>query len=137
MPATAQLVDNGARLGQGNVQLILGQESIELKPTVYAMQQISRTFGGLQGAIEKISALDINVIHEIIVLGAGNAYNNAKSRQALLEKIFAAGLAGPGTDEVAERAIEYVSSLMRGGRPRPAAAGGDSEGGEGNVRSSS
>ena len=133
--------DNGAVLGQGNIQVKLGTEVIELKPSVWAFQTISRQFGGLQGALERVQRFDAEAIHEIIVAGAGSRYNNTKARQSLMEKMFVAGLGGVETDEVAEKAMRYIVLLMRGGRPPPvtddneADAGGETE--PKNARSSS
>jgi len=111
--------DNGARLGQGNVIVTLGEEKIELKPTLFAAQVLNRQYGGFQDLLEKIAGFDLDVVTNVIIAGAGAAYNTTKARQRLSEQVFAAGLGGDNTDEVGLAASRYVMSLMRGGRPTP------------------
>ena len=130
--------DNGARLGQGTIMLTLGDEQIELKPTLFALQQLNRRYGGIQDILDKIVRLDFDVICDVVYAGAGAGYSNPKARQRLQEKLFAAGMAGGETDEVALAASNFLQSLMRGGRPpaTPEQAAGE-EGFAGNVKSAS
>lgn len=127
------MTDN-AQLGQATVSVTFHDgQVLELKPTIYAMQMISKLFDGLQGATQRIAALDIQCIHEVIILGAGAPHNQTKNRAAILEKIFLTGLTDD-TGGLAERALTYVTLLMRGGRPAPQTVETSDGGTEGNLK---
>lgn len=106
------------KLGQGNITVSLGGETLELKPTINAAQVLSQRYGGLQDVQMKIVALDMNVITDVLCLGLGPRYASAKQRQWIAEKSFEAGLSDD-TGGIAAQAQMYVLSLMRGGRPLP------------------
>ena len=106
------------QLGDGDVTIQLPTRPIVLKPSLYAFQTLSRTYGGLQAVVDKISALEWDVIMRVIECGLGNRTWNPKMKEAFAEEVFRAGL----TDDsggIAYKCIDYIQSLMRGGRPAP------------------
>lgn len=106
--------------GQGHVRLMLGNEEVTLKPTAHAMLELSRKYGGLATVARRIVEMDADAVVDVLAHGLGGpAYNTAAKRKELAEKAFAAGLTDD-TGGVAAKCVEYITVLMRGGRPAPA-----------------
>lgn len=110
------MTDTSARLGQGSVTLKLGNEELELKPSIHAIKQVCSRHGGVLEAINKVSRLDFNTMIDIIFLGIPRSYNTPKERARLEEKIYMAGLSDD-TGSIAEAVMNYLKMLIRGGRP--------------------
>lgn len=98
-----------AKLGSGNVELTLGDDSLTLKPTLSAMQRISRQYGGLREALARIQALDFEALVFVVTVGAGLKGDEAKD---LPDKVFKATVA-----EVTASAVDFIVVLLNGGRP--------------------
>jgi hypothetical protein len=100
---------NEARLGAGNVEIELDGQIVTLKPSLRAIQILSRQYGGLVTAIDAVGKYDFNAIEQAISVGLNV---NQKESRELPDKIFRTGLtnlAGP--------VISYLSILSNGGRP--------------------
>lgn len=113
---------SGARLGQGNVEIMIGDTPYVLKPSLMAMQQLSRKYGGLMEVIQKVGVIDFDVIMEVMYLGLGPTYaTNARKRGELAQAVYAQGLLDPkpGVPGIAARVQQYIGALMRGGKPAP------------------
>jgi hypothetical protein len=104
------------RLGQGNITFNIGDEEFVLKPSVHAMQSLSRQFGGLQPVLEALQILNFDAIVAVVIAGLGNHYSNPKVRQELTEKLFEAGISDD-TGRIQNACARFVLTLTRGGRP--------------------
>jgi hypothetical protein len=91
-------------LGHGEVTVELGEEVFELRPTLKAMKKIQARFGGLRGAMEALSQLNVETIAAIISAGA-----NATPRELgdIEEAVFALGIAG-----ATEQVVPFITKLM-------------------------
>lgn len=111
---------NTPKLGQGNITIDLGNnETIELRPTIHAVTMISRQYGGLQDAADRVAKLDFNAIVDILAFGGGQSWSSNKGRQKLMERVFAMGLTDD-TGGIAFSTHRYLISLMRGGKVKNA-----------------
>lgn len=111
-----------ASLGAGNVDIELDGDTVVLKPTLNAIQAISRQSEGIMGAVRKVGQFDFDMI--VLVIGLGTNTTDRKDQRDLAERVFATGLA-----DLVEPVTRYLSILANGGRPLP---NGD-EGGEGDA----
>ena len=103
------------QLGRGNVYIKLGGIEYTLKPSVYAAKTISRKFGGLNLAVDRVAKLDFEAICEVIFIGLGKQMLNPRERQELEELIFESGFSDD-TGKLGELCVQYLVALMRGGR---------------------
>lgn len=108
--------------GAGDVELIIGGEVLLLRPTLNAGLAISRSAGGIRGAIDKVVAMDLDTIVNVIRLGVGQ--DEAKRLKNLDRMIWENGLYD-AQGEVLSKCIEYLSNLARGGKPADAVSEGD------------
>ena len=113
------------RIGAGDVQITLldpagNPEALVLRPNYNAARTISAQSGGLMGAIERVSKLDLETITQVITLGLGYGTQSARGPKDLPQRIYATGLTDdPGG--LAERCVLYLQVLMSGGQmPRKA-----------------
>lgn len=116
-------MDDKRTLGMGNVVVHLvngtGTEELVLRPTIAAMRNLSRRHGGLNPLVDKIGKLDFDVIVEVLEAGLGMSGGNPREKERLSEKVYATGLTDD-TGGLPLLCIQYVTVLMRGGRPPPA-----------------
>jgi hypothetical protein len=114
-----------SKITAGQVDITLGNDTLTLAPTIEAMTKISRTFGGMKPAIDRVLALDIDAFTVIIATGAGLSGNKAAG---LGDKVWKHGM-----DNLVGGLTDYLLILRNGGRPL--SSGDDGEGAEGNVES--
>jgi hypothetical protein len=100
--------------GSGDVELVLGDTRLVLRPTLNAGLAISRQAGGIRGAIDKVVAMDLDAIVSVIRLGIGP--EEAKRIKNLDRLVYENGLTD-AQGEVLGKCMEYLSNLARGGRP--------------------
>lgn len=96
-----------SRVDYGQIEVVLGEESVLLKPTLSAMQSVDRNFGSIREAIASVRNLNLDALVSVIVGGAGLDQETAKG---LPEKVFAAGVLN-----VAGPVSEYLLLLMNPG----------------------
>ena len=60
-----------ATIGAGDVTIILDGEPVTLKPSLRAMQTISRQAGGVIGAMQGVGRFDFDTIVLVIAQGMG------------------------------------------------------------------
>lgn len=106
-----------AQIGSGNVEVIIGNEPLQMTPTWIAAQQISRQYGGISPAIEAVLKVDLDAIVFIVQLGLGYGPQRA-APQDLPEKIWRAGVTDD-TGRLIQQTIRYLRVLSSGGRPPP------------------
>lgn len=104
-------------LGEGNITINFEDEEVTLKPNLNAIQTLSRKYGGMQAVIDRLGRLDFDLVVEVIALGIALP-NNPRQQKELAEKVFNAGLTDD-TGSLPSRCIDYIMSLMRGGRAAP------------------
>lgn len=105
-------------LGAGNVDIELDGETVTLKPTLNAIQTISRQSEGIMGAVHKVGAFDFDMI--VMVIGLGLNMTDRRAQRDLAEQVFSTGLA-----DLIEPVTRYLSILANGGRPLPTDEGGE------------
>ena len=98
-----------SKITLGEVPITLDGDEIVLRPTMRAMTQISRTYGGLAKARTEIAQENIDAIAYVIRVGAGMNDRDAKD---LGDRIFATG-----TADMIVPLIRYVAILGNGGKP--------------------
>lgn len=115
----------------GDVEIVLGKHEFTLKCSLQAGLAISRLSGGIRGAIDKITQMDIDTIATVIRHGIGP--EEAKRYKNLELLVYENGLMD-SQGGVLGKVIEYLSNLARGGRSVEDAdretAQGQSEAGE-------
>lgn len=109
------------KLGVGDVPITLGDREVVLKPSLHAIMTISRTTGGIVGAIQRVGNLDFETVALVVTLGLGMSGNSREVRE-LPEKIYQSGIMGLVPD-----VIRYLTILSNGGRPPPEEVAHDSE----------
>lgn len=108
-----------ATLGSGNVDIELDGETVTLRPTLKAAQNISRAKGGIMAAVEAVGKFEFDTLVSVIVLGLGV---DGKEARDVAEKVYSTGMA-----DLVAPVINYLSILANGGRSLEA------EGGEGDA----
>lgn len=111
--------------GAGDVELVLGNETLILKPTLQAGLTISRMSGGIRSAIDKVMALDLDTIVAIIRAGIGP--KEAKRLTHLDELVYENGLMD-SQGRLLGKLVDFLSNVARGGRPDDDDNKGDGEG---------
>lgn len=95
--------------GEGNVEIELDGKPFTLSPTLQACIRISRIGGGLNAAVQRCLALDMDTICEIITAGVGFNPNQAKM---VPEAVFKTGLI-----LLSAPCIDFINIIGNGGRP--------------------
>jgi hypothetical protein len=103
-----------ARLGAGDVDIVLDGETVTLRPSLKAAQAISRGSGGIRGALRGVTELDLDMITSIIAVGLG------KKPVEVEDAVYRTGL-----PELVDGVTTYVAIIANGGRP---AKGGEEKG---------
>ena len=104
------------RTGDGDVPFKLAGEQRYLRPTPKAFQLISRQFGGLAQAIQRVERLELDVIAYIIAVGMG--VDPMKSA-VFVKPIYDSGMGGNDKEGIAPACVEYILVLQNGGKPMP------------------
>ncbi|MEO9230370.1 MAG: hypothetical protein ABI216_15700 [Devosia sp.] len=105
----------GATLGAGNVDILLGDETVTLRPTLRAAQTISKQSGGIVSALQAVSRFDFDVISSVIALGLNKT--SPRDQQDIAEKVYETGLS-----DLIEPVTNFLAILANGGRPVTAKA---------------
>ena len=101
--------------GAGDVPIELADEALVLKPTMQAGLSISRMGGGIRGAIDKVMALDLDMICTVIRTGIGP--KEAKRIGNRLEELVYQNGLMDSQGELLSKLVEYLTNIARGGRP--------------------
>lgn len=94
-------------LANGEVTIEIGEdrkEIYELRPTLKAMKKIQTRFGGLRGAMEALSQLNVEHVAAIIAAGSNSAPRDIPDIE---EAVFQCGIA-----EATEQVVPFVTKLM-------------------------
>lgn len=110
-----------SKFDQGEVSISLNGEIVVLKPSINAWRSISRQYGGMIPASQKLQSFDIDAMVFVIQTGAQLSGDAARN---LDRRVYENGIA-----ELLRPLIEYLNLLGNGGRP-PSDAGdeGSAEG---------
>lgn len=109
------------------VELELGGETYQLKPSLKAANAVSRQFGGFLGAMQAISQSNLEAFFFIIKHGIGKTNTSTDDLNAA---IWAAGV-----PNLIKPVMRYVSILQNGGRDPDPEEMDDGEEMEGNGAS--
>ena len=101
----------------GTVEIVLGDETYILKPTLGAVRTIEAHFGGLRGASQAVNALSVVGCAVIIAGGAGLT---GKDADAVAEQVWQAG--------VVEASVQLNAYLVALYKPKGEDAGKDQPG---------
>ena len=99
--------------GAGDVTLELGDEKLVLRATLNAGLTISRTAGGIRGAIDKVMQMDFDTIASVIRAGVGQ--KEAKKHD--IEQLLWDNGLMDSQGQVLAKVVEFLTNLARGGRP--------------------
>lgn len=103
-----------ARIGAGDVEVVIGDEVFVLRPSYIAARTISGSAGGITGAMDRVMRLDVDTIMNVLTVGCG--FVGAKRPpKDFAEKVWASGFTDD-TGALAERCIVYLRVLAGGGR---------------------
>lgn len=94
-------------IGAGNVVITLGNEEVELHPTLRAAMTLSNNRGGLAALIDRCLSLEFSAIETVIIAGM-----DGKGFKGLPQLIFDTGLMA-----LCEPCIKFLNMLSNGGRP--------------------
>lgn len=112
-----------ASLGAGNVDITILDNTYTLKPTLLAAKTISKELGGGLGAINAISRFESEAITKIISVGLGLTANGEKKFAE--EKGLEAAVYETGYMELAAPCLQFVNSILNGGKPLNTETEGD------------
>ena len=98
----------------GTVEIVLGDETYILKPTLGAVRTIEAYLGGLRGASQAVNALSVVGCAVIIASGAGLT---GKDADAVAEQVWQAG--------VVEASVQLNAYLVALYNPKGESAGKD------------
>lgn len=90
------------------IEIALGGATVTLRPTLGAAMDLSRRHGGLINVLAGLECYDLSMAADVVLAGMGAA---SDQRQAIEEKVFAAGLAG-----LVPHLVRFVILLSNGGR---------------------
>ncbi len=96
----------------GETIVTLNDQDLVLKPTLRAMNFISRQYGGLAKARQALADENIDTIVFILRIGTGMQDKEARN---LDEKVFRNGI----TTDLIIPLIKYIAILENGGKPLP------------------
>jgi hypothetical protein len=99
-----------SKITAGQVAITLDGEPRHLTPTLNAATGISRQFGGLQAAQQRVLAQDLDAYVAIVRFGLG--LRTDAEAKGLAEKVFAAGVR-----DMALPLVEFLIILANGGKP--------------------
>lgn len=93
-----------SRVDHGIVECSINGTDYTLKPTLDAYRRIQSRFGGLRGALEALSALNLEHMAHIVAAGAGIGRNKTPKVE---EDIFLEGIGN-----VTEAVAPFVTALF-------------------------
>jgi hypothetical protein len=93
--------------GAGDVDLVLGDDLIVLRPTLKAAIKLSTRPGGLAEVSRKCLALDIETITDILLIAS-----EEKIEGSVMERVFNEGLIN-----LASPCVTFINNLSNGGKP--------------------
>lgn len=110
-----------SKLNDGEVEITLNGTPRVLRPTLNAMQALSRGHGGLAGTRAAILNQEVDVYCNVLVHGMGLKEGD---RRDLLKALYKNGM----TTDLMVDLIRYVSILGNGGKPLDEKEGEDEDG---------
>jgi hypothetical protein len=106
----------------GQMDLKLGGETVVLTANLFAGRAICRHFGGVQAALNRVAAGDIEAFIVIVRAGLGIKADADAKAQDIDERVFRGGILS-----LTSPLTEFLLSVANGGRPvggaEPEAAG--------------
>jgi hypothetical protein len=95
-----------SKTNHGTIEIVAGGKTYTLKPTLRALREIDRRFGGVTSAMQALSTVSMTSIALIVAVGAGIDASKRKDVEAIEEDIFEAGLSTVGS-----QALEFLKAL--------------------------
>lgn len=96
----------------GQMDLKLGGETVTLTANLFAGRAICRHFGGVQAALNRVAAGDIEAFIAIVRAGLGIATEAEAKVQNIDERVFRGGILS-----LTSPLTEFLLSVANGGRP--------------------
>lgn len=113
------MADQEPALGAGDVPFQLDGKDMVLAPSVQACLRISRIGGGLNAAVQRCLALDMDTICEIITAGLNLNPTQAKM---VPEAVYRTGLFN-----LSAPCIDFINIVGNGGQPLPEEEGSEQQ----------
>lgn len=89
----------------GTVELVLDDRTYKLRPTMDAADRIDREFGGIGPALERVRAMSVGAIANLVIIGVGTTSKGGKEK--LKELVWQEGVAA-----VAPAVVEFLLGLL-------------------------
>ena len=102
-------MSNKPQPGAGDVVVMFEGKEVKLKPTLRALQGVSRRSGGVSGAINKLSEVDFDTVCYVLALGMDLTEKGAEGFE---DRVF-----NEGVYKLVAPLVKYVTILANGGRP--------------------
>lgn len=118
-----------SKLNEGEVEITLNGTPRVLRPTLNAMQALSRSHNGLAGVRDALVRQDVDAVCNVLFHGMNLKESDRKD---LPKAVWKNGITG----ELLISLIKYVAILGNGGKPLEESEDGDgeaAEAGEGNL----
>lgn len=96
---------------QGEVTIVLEEDTIVLKPTPHALRTVLTECGGAREIFRKIYMLEYDVIFKVMEAGVTASYSKAPDKKNLEENIYKHGIVN-----LVEPLTDYVNLLINGGK---------------------
>ena len=109
------------KINAGEIDVVLNDDRLVLKPTIRAATTISRQFNGFAEARRMLVAENFDSVVSVLRLGLNLSDNDARGRglppnhQSIEDRVYQNGI----TAELLIPLIKYVAVLGNGGRPLP------------------
>lgn len=93
-----------SRADHGIITITLNDEEYELRPTLEAYRKIQTQFGGLRGALEALTQMNVDSLTHIICAGAGIG---KREQEKVAQNVFDHGIS-----DVTEQLTPFLSALF-------------------------
>lgn len=95
-----------SRTNHGTIEIVAGDTTYTLKPTLRALREIDRRFGGVASAMQVLGNVSMTNITLMVAVGAGLDAGKRKDLEAIEEAVFEAGLSTVGA-----QVLEFLKAL--------------------------
>jgi hypothetical protein len=95
-----------SRTNHGTIEIVAENTTLTLKPTLRALREIDRRFGGVTSAMQVLATANMTSTAMIIAIGAGIDAGKRKELEAVEEVVFEVGLSAASS-----QALDFLKAL--------------------------